>query len=87
MAYLEVARNDIADPRVSQDHREEILEVAAMACSVARHACAILDEGRHLEIEIEVPGWSDSVAVASPERPGAVRGAVERLLRDCGLPR
>mgnify|MGYP001273120322 CR=1 FL=1 len=40
-----------------------------------------------LEIAVEVPGWTDSVAVASPGNPGAVRGAVERLLRDLGLPR
>lgn len=39
----------------------------------------------HFEIEIEVPGWTERVAVPSPARPGAVRGAVENVLRDLGL--
>ena len=50
-----------------------------------RLACSILDEGLHFEIEVEVPGWTERVAVPSPARPGAVRGAVEKLLRDLGL--
>jgi len=51
--------------------------------SVRNLAC--LDEGMHLEIEVEVPGWTERVAVPSPARPGEVRGAVEKLLRDLGL--
>lgn len=40
----------------------------------------------HFEIEVEVPvGWTERVAVPSPARPGEVRGAVEKLLRDLGL--
>lgn len=38
-----------------------------------------------LLVEIEVPGWTERVAVPSPSRPGEVRGAVEKLLRDLGL--
>ena len=48
-------------------------------------ACSILDEGLHFEIEVEVPGWTERVAVPSPARPGAVRGAVVKVLRDLGL--
>ncbi len=48
-------------------------------------ACTILDEGQHFEIEVEVPGWTERVAVPSPARPGEVRGAVEKLLRELGL--
>ena len=48
-------------------------------------ACAILDERLHLEIDVEVPGWTERVAVLSPALPGAVRGAVEKVLRDLGL--
>ena len=47
--------------------------------------CSILDEGLHFEIEIEVPGWTERVAVPTPARPGAVRRAVEKVLRDYGL--
>ena len=46
---------------------------------------ACLDEGLHFEIEVEVPGWTERVAVPSPARPGEVRGAVEKLLRELGL--
>ena len=37
------------------------------------------------EIEVEVPGWTEPVAVQWPERPGEVRGAVEKLVREVGL--
>ena len=36
-------------------------------------------------IEVEAPGWTEPVAVPSPARPGEVRGAVEKVLRDLGL--
>ena len=36
-------------------------------------------------IEVEAPGWTERVAVPSPVRPGEVRGAVEKVLRDLGL--
>jgi hypothetical protein len=86
MANVEFARTGIADPQVArQAGDDEITEVVAMAWSVARHACSILDEGPHLEVEVEVPGWTERVAVLSPARPGAVRGAVEKVLRDLGL--
>ena len=62
----------MADPEIV---RNEIAEVA----------CSILDEGLHFEIEVEAPGWTERVAVASPARPGAVRGAVAKVLRDLGL--
>jgi len=48
-------------------------------------ACAILDEGLPFKIEVEVPGWGEGVAVPSPAMPGAVRRAVEKVLRDLGL--
>jgi hypothetical protein len=50
-------------------------------------ASSILDEGMLFEIEVEVPGWTERVAVPSPARPGDVRGAVEKLLRELGLTR
>lgn len=89
MADVEFGRNEIADPQLSRQVVAEITDVAARATGLAREVmgCSILDEGLHLEIAVEVPGWTESVAVPSPARPGAVRGAVEKLLRDLGLTR
>lgn len=42
-------------------------------------------EGRHFEIEVEAPGWTERVVVSSPALPGAVRAAVAKVLRDLGL--
>lgn len=39
---------------------------------------------RDFEIEVEVLGWTEPVAVPSPAQPGAVRCAVEQVLRDLG---
>ena len=47
----------------------------------------ILDEGLSLEIEVEVPGWTERIAIPTPGRPGAVKVAVEKVLRDLGLPK
>ena len=87
MANVEITRNEIPDPQVSQRVVAEINEVAAIAPSLARDvlACSILDEGMHLEIEVEIPGWTERVFVPSPARPGAVRGTVEKVLHDLGL--
>ena len=84
MANVQIVRNKIADPQVPQ---QVVAEVAARASAQAHEAlaCSILDEGLHFRIEVEAPGWTERMAVASPARPGAVRGAVEKLLRDLGL--
>jgi hypothetical protein len=88
MADVEIVRNEIADPQVAQRFVAEI-EVAAKASTLASDvvACSILDEGLHFEIEVEVPGWTERLSVPSPARPGAVRGAVAKLLQDLGLAR
>jgi hypothetical protein len=88
MADVEIVRNEIADPQVAQQFVAEI-ELAARASALATEvlACSILDEGLHFEIEVEVPGWTERVAIPSPARPGAVRGAVAKVLRDLGLTR
>lgn len=74
MADSEFARNEIADPQVAQQVVAEITVAAATASALARD----------FEIEVEVLGWTEPVAVPSPARPGAVRGAVEKVLRDLG---
>jgi hypothetical protein len=87
MADVEFVSNEIADPQQAHQVVAEITEVAAQASALARDvlACTILDEGLHFEIEVEVPGWTERVAVPSPARPGAVRRAVANVLRDLGL--
>lgn len=89
MAEVEIARNEIADPQVARRVADEVTEVAATARGTAREVlgCVILDEGLHLEIEVEVPGWTERVAVPTPARPGAVRAAVAKVFRDLGLTR
>lgn len=87
MANMEFARNEISRSQMARHVGEEVTEVATTASTVAAHVCSILDEGLSLEIEVEVPGWTESVVVRSPERPGAVRGAVEKLLHDLQLTR
>jgi len=87
MANIEFARNEIGRSHMARHVGEEVTEVALTASTVAAHVCSILDEGLCLEIEVEAPGWTESVAVRSPERPGAVRGAVEKVLDDLGLTR
>ena len=88
MADVNIVRNEIADSQVARQFVAEI-EVAARASTLAKDvlACSILDEGLHFEIEVEVPGWTERVAVASPARPGAVRSVVAKMLRDLGLAR
>jgi hypothetical protein len=84
MAEVEVARNEIADPEVANRFVSELNE-AASASPEDVLGCAILDEGLHFEIEVEVPGWTERVAIPAPARPGDVRRAVARVLREFGL--
>jgi hypothetical protein len=86
MAQVDIACNEIADPQVARQVADEVTEVAAAARALARDVgCRILDEGLHLEIEVEVPGWTERIAVPAPARPGAVRTAVAKVFRDLGL--
>ena len=89
MAEVEIARNEIADPEIADRFVSELSEVAASASALARGVlgCTILDEGLHFEIEVEVPGWTERVAIPAPARPGDVRRAVDRVLRSYGLVR
>ena len=84
MAEVEFARNEIADPQGAQRVGSAVSD-AARAVSLAHDVLtpSIGDELR-LEIAVEAPG-TEAVAVPSPTRPGAVRGTVEKVLRDLGL--
>ena len=86
MAHVEIVRNEIGDASVAGRIEREIADAAAAAGSPdERLACAILDEGLHVEIEVELPGWVERVQVPHPTRPGDVARAMARLLRDVGL--
>jgi hypothetical protein len=86
MTLVDISRNEVADPGLARQFEDEINEAAAAAeGDDTRVECSILDEGLHAEIEVEFPGWVERVPVAYPARPGDVRRAVERVLRDVGL--
>jgi hypothetical protein len=86
MARVEILRNEIADPALARRFEREIVAAVSLAgSSEATLSCAILDEGLHAEVEIELPGWTEHVVVPYPSRVGDVRRAVRRLLRDLGL--
>jgi len=86
MAHVEIVRNEVADSALARRVAREIAEaVAAAGASDERLVCSVLDEGLHLEIEVELPGWVERVPVPYPARPGDVERAMTRLLRDVGL--
>jgi hypothetical protein len=86
MVQVEILRNEVPEAALAQRFEREILEAAAGAGgSDERLACAILDEGLHAEIEVELPGWIERVQIPYPTRPGEVRRAMTRLFRDLGL--
>jgi hypothetical protein len=86
MARIEILRNEVPDAALAQRFEREIADAAASGGgSDERLTCAILDEGLHAEIEVELPGWVERVQVPYPVRPGDVRRAMTRLLHDLGL--
>jgi hypothetical protein len=90
MADAEVVRSENAEPQAAQQFVAEMSAVASRASALAHDVLATTplppgDAARHLPIEIEVSGLDARVTVAGPARPGAVRGAVEKALRDLGL--
>ena len=85
MAQVAIQRNEVADPDLARRFAEELAEAAALAESDEPLVCAIIDEGLHAEIEIEMAGWTERLHVPYPAESGDVRRAVRRLLRDLGL--
>jgi hypothetical protein len=86
MAQVQILRNELPDAAVAHRFEQEILEAVAMAGAGEEPlACAILDEGLHAEIEIELPGWTERVSIPYPARAGDVRRALKRLLMELGL--
>ena len=86
MADVEIGRNEVEDPVLARRIEDEITEAASHAADPEGGlACSILDEGLHLEIEVEVPGFVETVKVTHPDEPGSVGRAVFQVLRDLGL--
>lgn len=74
------------------EHRMAVAEmhdVAARAAALAHDVIGTVGiaQSPRLEIAVEAPGLTKTVSVESPARPGAVRAAVEKTLRDLGLTR
>jgi hypothetical protein len=87
MAEIDIERNELEDPVLARQFEDEITEAAAAADTPDHEplGCAILDEGLHAEIELQVPGWTERVSISYPPRPGEVRRATERALKAIGL--
>ena len=86
MARLEILRNEVPDAAMAARFEREIADALDPAGpSDSPFACAILDEGLHAEIEIELSGWTERLVIPYPAGVGDVRRAVRRLLQDLGL--
>ena len=86
MARVAILRNEVPDAAMASRVEREIADALAHAGpSDTPFACAILDEGLHAEIEIELPGWTERLVIPYPAGAGEVRRAVRRLLQDLGL--
>ena len=89
MADVELAHNENTVSRAGRQPDAESAEVAARASAIAQQVLAstIVREYSPFEIAVEVAGSTEAVSVHSPSRPGAVKGAVEKVLRELGLTR
>lgn len=86
MAKVEIRRNEIPDPVLARLFEHELAEAAEAAGTEADPlACTVLDEGLHAEIEVDLPGWTETVRIRYPVRAGDVRRAFLRVLREVGL--
>jgi hypothetical protein len=70
-----------------QQTATDFVEVASRARAMAQDTLGSVtswDDG-DFEIAVEIAGGPEAVHVDSPARPGAVKGTVEKVLRDLGL--
>jgi hypothetical protein len=86
-----MAEVEAGQQAVVVEHRiaAEMHDIAARASALAQEiiGSVVIAEVPRLEIAVEAPGLTKTVSVESPARPGAVRAAVEKMLRDLGLTR
>jgi hypothetical protein len=90
MADVEIAPTPIADAQAAERFVDDVSAVASRASALAHEVVtgpSFSTDAGLLPIEVEVSGVTGSVMVAAHARPGAVRGAVEKALRDFGLAR
>src|SRR5437773_2344722 len=87
MARVAILRNEVPDAAMGGRFEREIADALAHASpsSDTTFTCAILDEGLHAEIEIELPGWTERLVIPYPAAAGDVRRALRRLLQEVGL--
>jgi len=85
MVPVKILGNEVQDAETARRFEREIEEAVEAAAVADVVVCAILDEGRHAEIEVEQPGWIERVQIPYPAPPGEVRRVMSRLLRDLGL--
>jgi hypothetical protein len=85
MAEVQIRRNEVPDPATARLLERELAEAAGGAECEEPLRCVILDEGLHAEIEIEMPGWTETVRLDYPVRAGDARRAFRRWLREVGL--
>jgi hypothetical protein len=87
MAHVDIAVNEVRDPALAVRLENEIQEAAADAEEPDNGVIgfSIFDEGRHVDIQMELAGWVEHCEVSSSPRPGDVRRVVERFLGELGL--
>ena len=87
MAHIEIAINELRDVDVATRVEDEIYEAAEGAADpeAGTVGISVLDEGRCVDIELEVPGWVTRRCLPGQPRPGQVRQVVEELLASIGL--
>jgi len=91
MADGELAHKTITtvNQAAPQAVRGEFGDVNPRASGIAQQilGSGAVHEWPDFQITVEVAEWPEAIHVHSPTRPGAVKGTVEKVLRELGLTR
>jgi hypothetical protein len=87
MAHIDIAINELRDLATASRVEDEIFEAAERAAEPedGHVGFSVLDEGRSVDIQVEVLGWVARRSVPPHPRPGQVRKVVQELLESVGL--
>ena len=87
MAHIDIEINELRDFEEASRVEDEIFEAAEGASTpeTGHVGFSVLDEGRCVDIQLEVLGWVARRSVPPHPRPGEVRQAVEEMLASVGL--
>jgi hypothetical protein len=90
MVQIEIEINELRDAEMAARVEDEIHEAAervqdAREPEHRRVGFSVLDEGRFVDIQIDVPGWTGRRTLDSQPLPGEARRAAEELLETVGL--